>query len=63
MITVEAAIKDLDVIEKDAIQGEKAIIRAFKVLLKFISTMRSNQLLTEADKNAIKEKREKTTKK
>ena len=52
MITVEAALKDLEAIEQKA--GEqKYIVQAIKVLVKFLSTMRSNQLLTEADKVAL----------
>ena len=56
MITVEGALKDLDVIEAEAIDGSgaKSIVKALKVVVKFLSTMRSNQLLTEQDKVGIK---------
>ena len=55
MITVEGALTDLEVIEKDlTITSDVKIIRALKVVVKFLSTMRSNQLLTEQDKVGIK---------
>lgn len=55
MITVDGALKDLEAIEKEANDtGAKAVVRALKVVVKFLSTMRSNQLLTEADKVEIK---------
>jgi hypothetical protein len=55
MITVEGALKDLEVIEKEATDsGAKAVVKALKVVVKFLSTMRSNQLLTETDKLDIK---------
>ena len=55
MITVEGALKDLEVIEKDlTITSDVKIIRALKVVVKFLSTMRSNQLLTEQDKVGIR---------
>jgi hypothetical protein len=54
MITVEGALKDLEVIEKEGDASAKAIVKALKVVVKFLSTMRSNQLLTEEDKKAIK---------
>jgi intergrase/recombinase len=54
MITDRDALKDLD----DLIAGEDKntdrIIKAFKVLIKFLSTIRSNQLLTENEKIEIK---------
>ena len=57
MITVEGALKDLEAIEKEA-QDFKSIVKAIKVLVKFLSTMRSNQLLTETDKISIREAKE-----
>ena len=57
MITVEGALKDLEVIEKEATDS-KAVVKAIKVLVKFLSTMRSNQLLTEQDKLVIKGSKE-----
>ena len=54
MITVEGALKDLEVIEKEATDsGAKAVVKALKVVVKFLSTIRSNQLLTEPEKVAI----------
>jgi hypothetical protein len=62
MITVEDALKDLEIIEKEA--GEnKSVVKAIKVLVKFLSTMRSNQLLTEDKKKEILSRKvERTTK-
>lgn len=58
MITVEGALKDLEAIEKEATDaGVKSVVKALKVLVKFLSTMRSNQLLTEQDKVRIRETR------
>jgi hypothetical protein len=54
VITVEGALKDLEAIEVEATDsGSKAVIKALKVVVKFLSTMRSNQLLTEDDKKRI----------
>jgi len=54
MITIEGALSDIEKIEKDAtISSDVKVLRAFKVLLKFLSTMRSNQLLTDVEKTAI----------
>jgi hypothetical protein len=59
MITVEGGLKDLEAIEATTTDaGAKAIIQALKVMLKFLSTMRSNQLLTEEDKVRIKKEKE-----
>lgn len=55
MITVEGALKDLETIEAETNDnGAKAVVKALKVVIKFLSTMRSNQLLTEAEKATIK---------
>jgi len=60
MITVEAAVSDLEQIEKDvSLTDTQKLIKAIKVLVKFLSTMRSNQLLTEEDKKVIKSRKEK----
>jgi hypothetical protein len=54
MITVDGALKDLEEIEKEANDaGAKVVVKALKVVVKFLSTMRSNQLLTEDDKKRI----------
>ena len=59
MITVEGALKDLEVIETEATDaGAKSVVKALKVVVKFLSTMRSNQLLTEEDKVRIKKAKE-----
>ena len=58
MITIEGALKDLDEIEKEAGQMTP-IIKAIKVIVKMLSTIRSNQLLLETDK--IKIQAEKTS--
>jgi hypothetical protein len=65
VITVEAALGDLDKIAKNAeLDATSKIIEAVKVLIKFLSTMRSNQLLGEADKAEIRRRKvEKETKK
>ncbi len=55
MITVEGALKDLEAIEVEAKdEGAKSVVKALKVVVKFLSTMRSNQLLTEQDKVGYK---------
>jgi len=60
MITVEGALKDLETIEKEASDaGAKTVVKALKVVVKFLSTMRSNQLLTDKDKERIRSDREK----
>jgi hypothetical protein len=58
MITVEGALKDLEAIEKEANDaGAKAVVKALKVVVKFLSTIRSNQLLTEEEKIKIRAQR------
>ena len=55
MITVEGALSDLDkLIAESQTESAATILKGIKVLIKFVSTMRSNQLLTEDDKKAIK---------
>lgn len=55
MIKVDAALKDLEALEAKAPDvGTKVIVGVAKVLVKILSTMRTNQLLTEDDKKAIK---------
>jgi hypothetical protein len=64
MITVEDALKDLEELEKDATVEGKVLIKVSKVLIKFLSTMRSNQLLTEGEKAEIsKAKKDRAAKK
>lgn len=64
MIKVEAALSDLEKLEtaKDTSGNDVSdvvkILRGFKVLVKFLSTMRSNQLLTDDDKTRIKKEKE-----
>ena len=54
MITVEGALKDLEAIEAEATDaGAKSVVKALKVVVKFLSTIRSNQLLTDVDKVRI----------
>lgn len=59
VITVEGALKDLETLEKETNDtGAKAIVKALKVVVKFLSTMRSNQLLTDEEKVAIRKAKE-----
>jgi len=54
LITVEGALKDLEAIESEATDaGAKSVVKALKVVVKFLSTIRSNQLLCEIDKVRI----------
>jgi len=54
MITLEAVLSDIEKIEKDDNMSEqKKLFAVVKVIMKFLSTMRSNQLLTEEDKKRI----------
>jgi len=54
LITVEGALKDLEAIEVEATDaGAKSVVKALKVVVKFLSTIRSNQLLTDVDKIRI----------
>jgi hypothetical protein len=58
MITIEAVNSDLDKIEKEnSTISVKFIVAVVKVVMKFLSTMRSNQLLTEKDKVDIQSKK------
>lgn len=61
MITDKDALRDLDELIVGEDKNTDRIIKAFKVLIKFLSTIRSNQLLTEVEKieikNVIKSKR------
>jgi hypothetical protein len=60
VITVEAALSDLEALEKDTtINDTVKFLRAVKVLIKFLSTMRSNQLLTDEAKKKIAAEKEK----
>ena len=64
MITIEAVNGDLDKIAAEnpalSVKCEVAIV---KVVMKFLSTMRSNQLLTEEDKKELKSKKNELKKK
>lgn len=54
MITVEAILSDLEKIEKnEKLSEQQKLFAALKLVMKFLSTMRSNQLLTEEDKKRI----------
>lgn len=59
MITREAALDDLEKLEKE-VSGEesKVIVKVAKILVKMLATIRSNQLLTDEDKVRIKKARE-----
>jgi hypothetical protein len=58
MITVEGALKDLEAIEATATDsGAKSVVQALKVVVKFLSTIRSNQLLTDEDRVRIKKEK------
>jgi hypothetical protein len=64
MITIEAVNSDLDkIVTENQTVSVKFIVAVVKVVMKFLSTMRSNQLLTEEDKKELKarknEKKEK----
>ena len=59
VITVENALLDVDGLIKEA-EAEKdnttvKLLKAIKVVIKFLSTIRSNQLLCEEDKVKIRE--------
>ena len=57
MITKEAALDDLKKIDVSAPVG-KVIVEVARILIKLLATIRSNQLLTDDEKKAIKKKRE-----
>jgi hypothetical protein len=66
MITIEAVNSDLDKIaEKNPseILTVGSVVAIVKVVMKFLSTMRSNQLLTEEDKKELKAKKNESKKK
>jgi len=64
MITIEAVLSDIDKIEADgALTDARKLIQVIKVAMKFLSTMRSNQLLTEEDKKELKSKKNELKKK
>jgi len=56
MITKDAALDDLGKINVDAPVG-KVIIEVARILIKILATMRTNQLLTDADRIKIKEEK------
>jgi hypothetical protein len=54
MITKEGALDDLNKIEEEADSTvAKVIVKVAKVIVKVLATMRSNQLLTEKQKEDI----------
>jgi hypothetical protein len=58
MITREAALDDLEKLEKEAKDDSgRLIVKVAKVLVKILSTIRSNQLLTEDEKMKIQSDR------
>jgi hypothetical protein len=58
MITREAALDDLEKLEKEATNEDgRLIVKVAKVIVKVLATIRSNQLLTDEDKKRIKEAR------
>ena len=64
MITIEAVLGDIDKLEKnETITSEQRLIGIIKVIMRFVSTMRSNQLLTEEEKKEIKIKKTKRVEK
>jgi len=66
MITIEAVNSDLDKIataNPNNSLSVKVVIEIVKVVMKFLSTMRSNQLLTEEDKKELKAKKNELKKK
>jgi len=59
MITREAALDDLQKLEKEATDASsKVIVKVAMIVIKLLATIRSNQLLTDADKIAIQKARE-----
>ncbi len=64
MITIEAVISDIEKIEiNEAISDTRKLIQIIKIVMKFISTMRSNQLLTEEDKKELNVRKNEAKKK
>lgn len=62
MITVEAALSDLDkMISETDDKNTKILVKGIKVLVKFLSTIRTNQLLSEDEKKQIRESKNKKT--
>lgn len=57
MITKDAALDDLEKIDVDKASMGKIIVEVAKILIKILATIRSNQLLTEAEKIKIREER------
>lgn len=66
MITIEAVNSDLDKIvgtNPSEMLTVGSVVAIIKVVMKFLSTMRSNQLLTEEDKKELKAKKNELKKK
>ena len=60
MITVEAVLSDLEKIEKDPeLTDLQKYFASLKLVMKFLSTMRSNQLLPESEKVRLYEEKKK----
>jgi len=58
MITREAALDDLEKLEQETSDPvAKVVVRVAKVIVKMLATIRSNQLLTDAEKIAIQKAR------
>ncbi len=57
-ITKEDALEDLDKIKKEVTNPIEIIIEVAKVLVRFLATMRSNQLLVDTDKVEIKKRKD-----
>ena len=63
MISIEAVTSDLDAINNgtgayaDLKTDSQKLIAIVKVIMKFLSTMRSNQLLTEEEKKKLREEK------
>jgi hypothetical protein len=62
MIKVEASLDDIDKIIKSKSSVEEKVGEICKVFLKFLSTMRSNQLLTDSERVEIRKKIEENRK-
>jgi hypothetical protein len=67
VITVEAALSDLDKLITEAEEkgdiSTKLRLQGQKIVIKFLSTMRTNQLYTETEKQVMAEERKKRQKK
>jgi hypothetical protein len=56
MITREAALDDLEKLEQETTDSVgKVVVKVAKVIVKILATIRSNQLLTDSEKVAIRQ--------